>query len=74
MAESQELLNGMQAAAYVGVNKQRIYELARAGRIGKQIGGYWLFTPEELDAYKAERAQRPKGGRPKKDKRSQTDR
>ncbi len=61
----QEFMNGQEAAAYLGISKARLYRLTRAGRIGQRIGGYWLYTKPELDAYKQERAQRPKGGRPK---------
>ena len=65
MADEQDYLSAVQAAKYLGVNRQRVYELADAGRLGRRIGGYWLFTLAELDAYKQERTQRPKGGRPK---------
>ena len=65
MADEQEYLSAVQAAKYLGVNRQRVYELADAGRIGRRLGGYWLFTQAELDAYNQERAERPKGGRPK---------
>jgi excisionase family DNA binding protein len=59
-----EYLNGVQAAEYLGVSKQRIYELRDSHRIGRIIGGYWLFTKSELDHYKATKYQR-KNGRPK---------
>ena len=65
-----EYLNGVQAAAYLGVSKQRIYELRAASRIGRLVGGYWLFTKTELDDYKAtkesRKAGRPKGSRTRK--------
>ncbi|MDP9316926.1 MAG: helix-turn-helix domain-containing protein [Chloroflexota bacterium] len=66
MSEQPVFLNALEAAEYLGVNKQRVYELARAGRIGRRIGGYWLFTETELEAYKAQRELRPRGGRPRK--------
>ncbi len=65
MEQEPEYLNAVQAAKYLGVNRQRIYVLASEGRLGRQIAGYWLFTLPELDAFKQERAKRPKGGRPK---------
>ena len=65
MEQEPEYLNAVQAAKYLGVNRQRIYVLANEGRLGRQIGGYWLFTLPELDAFKRERAKRPKGGRPR---------
>ena len=65
MEHEQEYLSAVQAAKYVGVNRQRIYFLATEGRLGRQIGGFWLFTRSELDAFKQERAKHPKGGRPK---------
>ena len=61
----QEFLNAVEAAEYLGVIRQRVYDLAKDGRIGRRIGGYWLFTKAELDRYKAERTHRPRGGRPK---------
>ena len=55
-----------EAAKILGVNRQRINELARAGRFGRQIGGrYWVFTRAELEAFKSE--PKNKGGRPKEE-------
>ncbi len=65
MADEQNYLSAVQAAHYLGVNRQRVYELADAGRLGRRLAGYWVFTQAELDAYKQERAERPRGGRPK---------
>lgn len=59
-------LNAKQAAAYLGVERQRIYALIKEGRIGIKIADYWVFTKEELDQYIQERTARPKGGRPRK--------
>ena len=61
----EEFLNAQQAAAYLGVHRQRIYQLADEGKIGRKVAGYWVFTRAELDAYEAA----PKGprGRPKGD-------
>ena len=66
MDEAFDLLDAVQAAEYLGVNRQRIYELAHAGRIGQRVGALWVFPRQQLDAYNAARTQRPKGGRPKK--------
>jgi hypothetical protein len=57
-------LNAQQAAAYTGLSRQRIYQLAEDGSIGRRIAGYWVFTPDELDTYKA--IPKNKGGRPPK--------
>jgi excisionase family DNA binding protein len=65
MDKEPEYLNAVQAAKYLGISRPRIYELAKAGRIGRHVAGFWLFTAAELDTFKQERAQRPKGGRPK---------
>ena len=61
--EEQELMNANEAAAYLGVHRQRIYQLIREKGLGRKIAGYWVFTKAELDAY----LQAPKGpgGRPK---------
>jgi hypothetical protein len=58
-----EYLNAIQAAEYVGTTRQRIYELAQSGRLGRKVANFWLFTPEELDEFKAS-PRRP--GRPRK--------
>ncbi|HSH82146.1 MAG TPA: helix-turn-helix domain-containing protein [Herpetosiphonaceae bacterium] len=63
MAELDELINAREAAAHMGVTRTRIYALTRAGKIGRKVGGFWLYTRAELDAYKAQR--NPQGGRPK---------
>ncbi len=63
MQNNQDYLNAVQAADYLGVGRQRIYQLADAGKIGRRIAGYWVFTKPELDAYKAQ--PKSKGGRPK---------
>ncbi len=63
MSELDELINADAAAKHMGVSRARIYALTKAGTIGRQVGGYWLYTRAELDAYKAQR--NPQGGRPK---------
>lgn len=66
MHDANTYLNTTQAAAYLGVSKQRIAALVAAGRLGQRIAGHAVFTLAELDAYKAERAARPRGGRPRR--------
>lgn len=63
--QDQELLSAAQAAEYLGLTHQRIYELADGGRMGRRIGTLWVFSRAELDVYRLQRSQRPKGGRPK---------
>jgi excisionase family DNA binding protein len=63
MQQNHDYLNAVQAADYLGVGRQRIYQLADAGKIGRRIAGYWVFSKSELDAYKAR--PKSKGGRPK---------
>jgi excisionase family DNA binding protein len=65
MSDENEYLNAVQAAEYLGVRRQRVYELVEDGRIGRKIAGYWVFTTTELDAYKAQKGVN-KGGRPPK--------
>ena len=60
---SEELTAG-EAAQILGVNRQRINQLAKAGRLGRQIAGrYWVFTRAEIEAFKNQ--PKSKGGRPK---------
>ncbi len=58
-----DLMSAVEAAAYLGMTPARVYALSKQGRLGRRIGGYWLYTREELDAYKA--TPKSKGGRPK---------
>lgn len=52
------------AARYTGYSIPHIYALARTGRVGKRIAGYWVFTHAELDRYVEQRALEPRGRRP----------
>jgi hypothetical protein len=62
LQELDDMLTGADAARELGVTRQRVTELAQAGRIGRQVAGrYWFFTREEIEAYKNDR----KVGRPK---------
>ncbi len=61
-----EYITATEAARLAGVTRARIYELARAGRLGRQeYGRVWIFTRAEVEAYRAQAAERPRGGRPK---------
>ncbi len=59
----EELLMGGEAARYAGLSRQRLYQLASRGEVGRKVSGHWVFTRAELEAYKA--APKHKGGRPK---------
>jgi excisionase family DNA binding protein len=64
MINLEDLLTAEQAAEYVGVSRQRIYALTKAGKLeGKRVGSTWLYTRAELDRWKA--APKHPGGRPK---------
>ena len=60
----EDLVSAAEAARMLGVSRTRVLELAQAGRLGKKFGPYYLFTPEEIEAYSVARKQN-KGGRPK---------
>src|SRR3712207_1697571 len=55
MSNVTTLLSTTEAAAYLGVKRQRILQLAAEGRIGRRIGSAWAFTRTELDAYRTQR-------------------
>ncbi len=57
-----DLLSAAEAATYLGLSRQRIHYLAVTGRMGRQVGGFWVFTKTELDQFNEERVHRPKGG------------
>ena len=61
---SDEEITAGEAARIAGVSRQRINQLAEAGRLGRQVAGrYWVFTRAEIEAYTAQ--PKRKGGRPK---------
>ncbi len=63
-----EYITASEAARIAGVTRARIYELAKEGRLGRQeYGRIWLFTRSEVEAYRAQAAERPRGGRPKEE-------
>ena len=61
-----ELLTSSEAAAYLGVTKERIYMLRNQGRLGVLIAGkVWLYPKSQVEEYRATRKQgRPKGYKP----------
>lgn len=63
--DREDLMNAADAARSLGISRTRVLELAQAGRMGVRYGPYFLFTPEEIEAYRAVRSQN-KGGRPRK--------
>lgn len=68
----EELYGASDAADYLGVSVARLNEIRtirqQAGQsFGRQIAKRWLYTKAELDSYKVQRDQSPKGGRPKSD-------
>lgn len=58
------VFNAQQAADYLGYSRQRVYLLAKQGRLGREYAGFWVFDKSELDTYKA--TTKRKGGRPRK--------
>lgn len=65
MARREQLLTLADAARELGLSRQRLALIAKEGRIGSQIAGrYWVFTPQEIAAYKP-LVKASKGGRPK---------
>ncbi len=60
-----DLMTTHEVAAELGISRQRVLELAKAGRLGRKVEGlmpYYVFTPEEVARYKNSPR---KGGRPK---------
>jgi hypothetical protein len=67
MNREEEQLTMSDAARELGISRQRLAVLAKEGRLGKQVAGhYWIFTREELAAYKP-LVKANKGGRPKEE-------
>lgn len=69
MAEDQDLMRPTDAAEYLGITVSRLNQIRKARndagqKFGRQIAGVWFYPVAHLDAYRAERDQHPKGGRP----------
>ncbi len=63
----EDLMLTHEAAAELGISRQRVLELAKAGRLGRKIEGlvpYYVFTREEVEQYKNSPR---RGGRPKEE-------
>ena len=62
----QDELTGGDAAALLGVSRQRVNQLAHNGTIPARhvAGRFWIFRRVDVEAYKARR--NVKGGRPRK--------
>lgn len=61
----EELMTTHDAAAVIGISRQRVLELAKVGRLGRKVEGimpYYVFTRQEVEDYKASPRKR---GRPK---------
>ena len=52
MADISNIKDAHYAARALGVSVLRVRKLARDGRIGTMLGGRWVFTTEELTAFK----------------------
>ena len=61
----EELLTMTEAARKLGMTRQGLHRLAKKGIVGRRIGPYWFFTPEELDTVRAlpKTAGRPPGSK-----------
>ena len=57
-------LTTTEAATYLGVTPQRVYELAQTGKVTRRRkGSFWLYPKADLDRWR--NAPKSKGGRPK---------
>ena len=65
-----EYLKASAAREWLGLSRSRLYKLVEEGRIGRKIGGVYMFTVAELDEYKKTRNE--KGGRPAKKNKKRT--
>lgn len=61
-----EYLKASAAVKWLGLSRSRLYKLVDEGRLGRKIGGVYMFTIAELDEYKKSR--NANGGRPAKNK------
>ncbi|MBA3943721.1 MAG: helix-turn-helix domain-containing protein [Herpetosiphonaceae bacterium] len=49
--DSKQLLAVAEAAAYLGVTKQAVYQFTKQG-LGTRVGNMWVFTKAELDGWR----------------------
>lgn len=60
----QELLTSSEAAAYLGVTRQRVDQLGQEGELPRQrMGHFWVYKKVDLDRWNVEPNRRV--GRPK---------
>jgi excisionase family DNA binding protein len=46
------IFSAKETAAYLGVSRDSVYDLCRAGKVpGFRVGGQWRFSKSELDAW-----------------------
>jgi len=64
LIDADDLLNSVDAAAYLGLSTQRLHVLRTEGRLGQLIAGIWLYSKTELDEYRV--TSKGKKGRPRK--------
>ncbi len=65
MNDLNDVMTADQAAAYVGVSRQRIYALTKAGKlVPRRVGATHLYLRGDLDAWRA--TPKHPGGRPRK--------
>ncbi len=53
--DSKQLLAVAEAAAYLGVTKQAVYQFAKQG-LGTRVGNMWVFTRAELDGWRTQKS------------------
>ncbi len=59
MDEPEQLMTAAKAAEYLGVTPARVHAIRAARKhFGRQIGGVWFYTKQELDEYQSTK-QRP---------------
>ena len=62
----QELLTSSEAAAYLGVTRQRVDQLGQEGELPRQrMGHFWVYKKADLDRWNVEPNRRV--GRPKEE-------
>lgn len=55
-----ELLSSTEMADRLGVTPDRVTQMARERGIGEQVGGIWVFSPEDEKKLKRRPSGRPK--------------
>jgi predicted DNA-binding transcriptional regulator AlpA len=47
-----DLLSMKEAATELGMTRQGVFRLSKEGEIGQKVGDAWIYTREEIEAYK----------------------